>query len=790
MAPKKRKAGSGNRRAEQPSGQRLHWRLMLVATLVAGAALYLIYLDLLVQKKFSGHRWELPARVYARPMELYVGAPISLAELKQELDRHGYQRGHHAREAGSYAASSQRLELHSRGFEFTDGNEGPVRAMIEFDARGISAIHQSPGGKAADLLRLEPLLIGSFYPRSNEDRLLVPLEQVPKPLIAALIAMEDRQFYQHHGISLRAIARALWADIRAGKAVQGGSTLTQQLVKNFYLTPERSLTRKINEALMALMLEWHYDKDEILEAYLNEVFLGQAGRHAVHGFAQGSQLFFGRPLAELELDQLALLAGMVKAPTSYHPVRQPERALARRNLVLRVMAEQGIIDAEQSRQLQQRPLVAAGDSTVGLSRYPAFLDLVRRQLREDYPEQVIRSEGLRIFSTLDPNVQSIAERVVAQRVTALATTDNGGDQLQGAMVISEVANGEILALVGSRDPRSDGFNRALDSRRSIGSLVKPAVYLTALAQPARYNLNHRLLDQPLILDREPEEPWQPQNFDHRFRGEVPLLDGLLLSLNLPTIRLGLELGLGSVAETIQELGFTRPVPQHPALFLGALGMSPLEVNQIYLTLAAGGFQTPQRAIVAVTDRDGHTMSRYPLTVDQTLDPAAIKLVELALQEVVRRGTGRALQQTIDGQLNIAAKTGTTDEGRDSWLAGFSANLCAVTWVGRDDNGPTGLVGSTGALPIWGEVMRQLPLTANFPSTDSSIGWFAREGGGAAIAAPAATGCRGGYGVPAVAEFPPPGLSACSRSAGDNESSGGSPTDGLKWIFDKIPWPYD
>ena len=659
----------------------------------------------------------------------------------------------------------------------------------------MQKITDSGSGAPLDLLRLEPLLIGSFYPHSNEDRLLVPIEQVPNALIDALIVMEDRDFYQHHGVSPKAIARAIWADIRALKAVQGGSTLTQQLVKNFYLTAERSLSRKLNEAVMALLLELHFSKDEILEAYINEVFLGQAGRRAVHGFAQGSQLFFGRPLNELSTDQLALLAGMIKAPSGYHPRKRPQRAKSRRNLVLKVMADQGVLELGELKRLQARSLGVVDKTGVGLSRYPAFLDLVRRQLRRDYPDQVLLSEGLRIFATLDPVVQGVTERVLQARLQQQADRTGHGDQLQGAMVVAEVANSEILALVGGRNPRNNNFNRALDASRSIGSLVKPAVYLSALSQPARYHLSTTLLDQPIRLDRVGEQPWQPQNYDRKFRGEVSLLDSLLRSLNVPTVRLGLDLGLPEVVETLRQLGLTRPINQQPALLLGAIGMSPLELNQLYLTIAAGGFYTPQRAILSVTDVDGKTLNRYPLQLEQRLDPATVQLLQLALQEVGRRGTARGLKRYIAPAVNIAAKTGTTDDGRDSWLAGFSGNLAAVTWVGRDDNQPADLLGSTAALPIWGEVMGRLPLLANDPG-GAQLSWLQAEPGGAAIALPQGVSCRGGSGVPAVRGFEPAGMRPCEQSTGVHWGGLANPdrpkpvANPLKWLLDKIPWPYD
>lgn len=779
-----------NRRRKSKKSRRRPWVWVLSALLLlAGSAAYLGYLDSVVRQKFEGKRWALPARVFARPLELYVGAPVGRELLQAELERLGYQRALQAAAPGSYSVSANRVELHSRGFEFSDGVEPPIRVLVEAANGTISSIVTSREGDEVQLVRLEPVLVGSFYPASNEDRLLVQIGEVPKLLIQALIAMEDRDFYQHHGISPRGIARAVIADLRAGKLVQGGSTLTQQLVKNFYLSSERSVLRKVNEAAMAVLLELHYEKNEILEAYLNEVFLGQAGRRSVHGFAQGARLFFGRPLAELSPGQLALLAGMVKAPSTYSPRENPEQARQRRDLVLDVLVAQGVLDEHIRQAEKNKPLGVKQSSEVGLSLYPDFLDLVRRQLRRDYPDKVLRSEGLRIFSTLNPQFQAILEQVVVKKVAELTRATGAGEQLQAAMVIADVANSEVLAMVGSRTPRSGGFNRAIDAQRSIGSLIKPAIYLSALSKPERYQFDSILLDAPLEVTRKGSEPWLPKNADRRFRGEVPLFDGLLHSLNVPTIRLGLELGLSEVVQTLINLGLQRPIREHPSLLLGAVGLSPLEVNQLYLTLAAGGFFTPQRGILSVADQHGETLSRYTLQVKQTLDPRAAQLLQYALQEVGRRGTAKNLGQWITPSLNLAVKTGTTDDNRDSWFAGFSANISAVAWVGRDDNKPTRLYGSTGAMPIWGEVMAQLPLVANASPLNKDITWVVSEPNGAALTPPAGVNCFGGYGVPKMSEFVSTHSALCNLGS-PVPSGGGASENPLQWLLDKLKWSDD
>ena len=740
------------------------WGCLAVA--LAGG-IYLFWLDLWVQREFDGRRWALPARVYARPMELYVGAPVSRRQLMDELDRLGYQRQRLADQPGTFAVTEGGVAVHRRPFRFWDADETAVTVHVHFAEGRVLDLRR--GTAVVDLLRLDAPLIGSFYPASDEDRVLVRLQEVPTLLVEALIAVEDRGYWTHHGISPRGIARALWVDIRAGEAVQGGSTLTQQLVKNFFLTPERSLRRKLQEAAMALMLERHYSKEEILETYLNEVFLGQVGKRAVHGFAQASWLYFGRPLQELGTGQLALLAGMVKAPSAYNPRRQPDQAKARRDLVLSVMVREGILDDRAAQTARAQPLGVTESSPIGANRYPDFLDLVRRQLRRDYPDSVLREEGLRLFTTLDTAVQEdLEETLRADRLFP-------SRELQAAAVVTQVATGEVLALAGARKARAGGFNRALDAVRPVGSLVKPAVYLAALESPERFHLATSLPDEPLEVALDNGDVWVPQNADKRFRGSVPLLDGLVQSLNVPTVNLGLAVGTERVADTLRRLGITRRIQTNPSLLLGALELSPIEVAQVYLTLADSGFHTPLRAIRSVTDHAGEPVNRYPLRVQQTIAPVPAFLINMLLREVVVRGTARSLAVRFPPELGIAGKTGTSDDTRDAWFAGFTGNLVTVVWVGRDDNAQTGLHGASGALPLWAEFMARQNLQPLVLPQPQEIVWVRAPGG-----VPSVSGgpghCNGEPALPVAAQYVPSGLLPCGRN-----DTGGAVTRPLRWL---------
>tara|TARA_R100001244_G_scaffold99282_5_gene74152 strand:+ start:7698 stop:9920 length:2223 start_codon:yes stop_codon:yes gene_type:complete len=699
---------------------------------------FAVYLDAVVQEKFSGKRWTVPAKVYARPLELFVGQKLAKDDFLKELDALGYRRESAANGPGAVSVAGNAIELHSRGFQFYESTEPSQRVRVRFSGDYVAGLSQANGSDLA-VARLEPMLIGGLYPAHQEDRVLIKLEQVPPYLVETLVAIEDREFFNHFGVSPKGIARAMWINATAGQLRQGGSTLTQQLVKNFYLTNERSLSRKATEAMMAVLLELHYDKQDILEAYLNEVFLGQDGQRAVHGFGLASQYFFSQPLSELKLDQVALLVGMVKGPTYYNPRRNPERAMERRNLILDVLVEQGVVTAEEAALAKQKPLGVTQRGSMADSSFPAFLDLVKRQLREDYREEDLTEEGLRIFTSFDPILQLKAEGALAESLKRLSGR-KGVDQVEAGMVVTNPETGEVQALIGSRQPRFAGFNRALDAVRPIGSLIKPAIYLTALERPSQYTLTSLLQDEPFSIKGQDGQVWRPQNYDRKAHGTVYLYQGLANSYNLSSAKLGLELGVPNVLKTLERLGVEHKWPAYPSMLLGAGGLSPLAVADMYQTLANGGFNTPLRGIRSVLTAEGEPLKRYPYQIQQRFDAGAIYLLQNAMQRTMREGTGRSVYSQLPSSLNLAGKTGTSNDSRDSWFAGFSQDLLAVVWLGRDDNGPTPLTGATGALQVWTDFMRKAdPLPLDMPLPDNVVqAWVdARSGQGSDPSCPGA-----------------------------------------------------
>jgi penicillin-binding protein 1B len=733
------------------------FKLSLVGLVVLAG--FAVYLDAIVQEKFSGKRWTVPAKVYARPLELFVGLKLAKDDFLKELDALGYRRESASNGPGSASVAGSTVELNTRGFQFYEGAEPARLIKVRFSGDYVAGLSQGSGANLA-VARLEPLLIGGLYPAHHEDRILIKLDQAPPYLVDTLVAVEDREFFNHWGVSLKSIARAIWVNATAGQLRQGGSTLTQQLVKNFYLTNERSITRKATEAMMAVLLEMHYDKREILEAYLNEVFLGQDGQRAVHGFGLASQYFFSQPLSELKLHQVALLVGMVKGPSQFNPRRNPERALERRNLVLDLLAEQGVVTAEEAAAAKAKPLGVTPRGSMADSSYPAFLDLVKRQLREDYRDEDLTEEGLRIFTSFDPILQSKAETALEETLKRLAGR-KGVDEVESAMVVSNPETGEIQALIGSRQPRFAGFNRAIDAVRPVGSLIKPAVYLTALERPSQYTLTSWVQDEPFSVKGQDGQVWTPQNYDRQAHGTIFLYQGLANSYNLSTAKLGLDIGVPNVLKTLERLGVSREWPAYPSMLLGAGALSPMEVATMYQTLASGGFNTPLRGIRSVLTAEGEPLKRYPFQIQQRFDPGAIYLVQNAMQRVMREGTGRSVYSQLPASLTLAGKTGTTNDSRDSWFAGFSQDLLAVVWLGRDDNGKTPLTGATGALQVWTSFMRKAdPLPLDMPMPENVVqAWIdPRTGEGSD------SSCPGAVQMPYIRGSEPAPGQACGAGA--------------------------
>jgi penicillin-binding protein 1B len=676
------------------------------ATLVVLAALitiWVVYLDRVVTREFQGRLWSVPARVYAEPLDLYAGAPVAADDLEEELHRLHYRSGDPAAGPGVYRRRGGDFDLHARRVRFVDELREPELVSIRAGSGSIINLRHADGSELP-VFRLDPLLVGSVFPVHGEDRIVLAPADVPPLLRTGIKVVEDRRFDEHHGVDPYGILRALWANVRAGRVIQGGSTLTQQLVKNYFLSDEQTFGRKATEAVMALRLEARFSKEDILVAYLNEVYLGQDGERAIHGFGLASEYYFAKPLAELDVGELALLVGLVRGPSYYDPRKHADRARARRNLVLQKLADARLIDADAAK---RAAAVSLGLRPPGARYVPAYLDLVRRHLKRDYAEADLAAAGLAVYTTLDPRAQAAAEQALTRHLSRLDTASRvRGAHLEGAVIVAEPNSGDVVAVVGGREVGAEDFNRALDARRPIGSLVKPAVYLAAL-ETGRYNAATILDDAPIELKLGNGSIWSPQNFTHEIYGKVPMARALAESMNLATVRLGLDIGLPRVADTLQQLGLeTRPT-LNPSMLLGTVEMTPLEVVQVYTSLANGGFRARLRAVRAVLDEQGRPLRSFKVQVEAAAPPSAVYQLDRMLTLVTTHGTGRGATARLPPGTVVAGKTGTSSDTRDSWFAGFTGSYLAVVWVGYDDNRVTGLTGAAGALPVWADAIASL-----------------------------------------------------------------------------------
>ncbi len=697
----------------RPSGFWTHLAAHLILSGISAGLLGLVALWLYTDHLITTHSikqrlenpWSLPARVYARPLELFVGAEVLPDQFASELKLLQYQETPHLTLPGSFRRENDQFDILTRRFTFWDGREPARRLRVAFADNKVSELTALDGTELAALWRLEPIEIAAIYPDHLEDRILVRRQDMPPALIDALLAMEDQAFFRHFGVNPRGIARAAVANYQAGRAVQGGSTITQQLVKNLFLSNERSFRRKLDEMLLALYIDAFFPKEDILDAYLNEVYLGQDGSRAIHGFGLASRFYFNRDIEFLGMHQIALLVAMVRGPIQYNPRRDPQEALGRRNLVLDVMVEQNLLSSQNARELKALPLDVIQEIPRQQTLYPAFVDLVKRQLRSAYQDSEWGIDGLKIFSTLDPRIQAQVEESV---LNALAEVEKNrglrANSLQTAAILSRPDTGEVVAIIGDREVRRVGFNRALDARRSPGSLLKPVIYLAALERPDEYTLTTRISDGPMRWGR-----WSPQNADRRFGGPTPLIDALARSRNLTAVRVGRELGLDSVINMMNRLGVDRPFRAFPALLLGGTYTTPIEIAQLYTTMASGGFKAPLRTIVEVTGPDGEPLERsnFETRLQMATSSGAAFLITRAMQRTFERGTARSAYRYFGDQLRAAGKTGTTSDYRDSWFAGYTGSFVGVIWVGRDDNRPTRLSGANGGLPLWMAMMRPL-----------------------------------------------------------------------------------
>lgn len=674
-----------------------------------------------------------PSRLYARATRLFEGRNYPPDLLIAGLADEGYREDKTSRglPAGRYRRTKRGVDVHLRTFPLPDGSHGGGLVEIAYQGTRIAALRQN--GKATDSVILDPPLLASYYGPNFLERRPVTLKEVSPDLVNSILAAEDETFFHHAGISPTGIARAVWVDLSGKGRRQGGSTLTQQLVKNLYLTQEKTLRRKSQEVLLAVLLDLRYPKTKILEAYLNEIYLGGSGGVSLLGVGAASRAYFGKDPDQLDLAEAATIAGMIPSPANYSPATHPDRAKERRDWVLGRLAKLGLVPQERVDQALREPIVVAPEPVVR-RRAPYFADSAALEASRRFGVEDLEDGGYVLFSTLDWSGQQAAQKEVE---TGLKQIDGGRKKsLQAALVSMDPATGGILAYVGGRGYDKSQFDRAGQAQRQPGSSFKPIVYAAAFeagkASPASF-----LDDEPLTIQTG-AGPWTPKNDDGLSHGWVSARTALEKSYNLATARLATEVvGMPKIVKLASDMGITTPMKPFPAMALGAAAVTPLEMATVYSTLAAGGARPPVHELVAVLDRYGKPVQGAPLPKPvRVLSAQTSYLVTSLLEGVLQRGTAAGAAEGIPGEL--AGKTGTTNQQRDAWFAGYAPERATVVWVGYDDNSKTRLTGARAALPIWVRFMARVappggystfatPPGITTASIDPTTGMLATEG---------------------------------------------------------------
>ena len=670
------------------------------------------YTYVVITKKFeSSRRWDLPSRVYSDAMPIVAGMRLSRALLEPKLNHVGYREvKKRVENPGEYRYAGDDLEIFLNNFEYPDMEFHAMPVLLEMDGATVRSIKRLTDGITLRGVRIEPELITSIYDNQMEDRVPVSLDAVPKVLTNAIIATEDRAFYSHEGISIRGIARAIWTDLRHGALTTGGSTLTQQLVKNLYLTSERTFRRKAVEALMAVLLEMRFSKDEILEAYLNEIYLGQNGSVQIVGVEQASQVYFGKKVTYLTLPEAATLAGMIRQPNVLNPLKYPERAKPRRNVVLRGMQELQMVSQREAEEAMASDLTVSRFPKMSRSA-PFFVDLVLKQLRETYVETQLKTEGLRIFTSLDTIMQRSAEEALDNGLSTLTkkfkNIRTSETPLEGVILTIQPGTGYVKALVGGRNYSKTQFNRAIQARRQPGSLFKPFVYVTAM-DPARgraaFTASTMLDDSPIAVPSG-NAIWRPQNYDNRFHGRVSVREALAHSYNIPAVRAAMDAGVPNVIKTAASIGVESRLEPYPSISLGSFEVTPLEIAYAYSVFANLGVKAEPVSILAVVKRDGELETRN-VKMKRVAPASVCYVMNNILQDVFEYGTA-AKARSLGFEHAYAGKTGTTNNYRDAWFVGYSPRVLSLVWVGFDDGHSVRLAGGDACVPIWTRHMNRI-----------------------------------------------------------------------------------
>jgi len=687
-----------------------------------GAAAYGWSVSKDIERRFSGRRWSIPSRIYSDSTILYPGQEINPSLLFDKLKNLGYREiGYTPDQKGEMLRKGDLLELFLNDLSLpSQKREGfPVKIIIRQGI--IMDIAHSQTGESIPVLELEPEELGLFFGKEREQRRLISLDDVPLRVQQAFLAAEDSRFYQHHGLDFRGIFRAFYTNLRKKGVYQGGSTITQQLAKNYFLTPEKTLSRKLKEILLAVVIEIKYGKEEIFEIYLNEIYFGQKGSVAINGLGEASYFYFGKPVEDLNLEQGAALAGLIRAPNLYSPYINPDRCKARRDQILNNMAKHGWITQADCEAALASPVNPTGHQGYG-RKAPYFLDYLSGQLEELYSRDDLSKLGLSVFTTLDTQVQRAAETALSNGLARIEKENpslmrkDPLKQLQGAIIVIQPKTGYILAMVGGRDYGVSQFNRITQARRQPGSAFKPFVYLCGLDS---YTPASMLSNVPVTYKVNGED-WTPENYSPVPEEQMRMRTALARSVNIPTVDLAMKMGMDAVVKTASAFQFSTPLKPHPSIALGSMEVIPLELARAYCAFAADGLLPMPLSLKSVSDEKGMTLNSRHMEVQSATTPARAYIMNSLLNSVVEEGTASSLK-TLGITYPIAAKTGTTNDSRDAWFVGYTPEILALVWVGFDDGTSMQGTGASAALPIWADLVKEIPQYM-------SGGWFQRPQG--------------------------------------------------------------
>ena len=672
-------------------------------------AVYSVFLTFQIEKRFSGKRWNVPSRVLSDTTALFPGQHINIDLFLTKLNNLGYHPvSGESRNPGEYDRSHHHIDIHLKDISIVSFQRKSYPVRLRLDGNLITDIVHRDNGTTIPYLELEPEELKLFFGPEREKRLLVSSDRIPDYLKHAVISAEDKKFYSHFGIDPAGILRALYKNLKRGKIAQGGSTLTQQLAKNYFLTPERTITRKIRELIIALLIEGMFSKDEILEIYLNEIYFGQNGSVAINGVGEASYFYFGRDVSKLSVDEAAILAGIIKAPNYFSPYADRERCRIRRDQVLQLMVDNNWLGDSELKEAKARPVTPSGYRRYGVQA-PYYMDYLARQLEKYYGKETLKSEGLTIMTALDTQVQMAAEAALTHGLERIerdipSLKKNKGDgRLQGAVIVMHPRTGNIIAMVGGRNYGKSQFNRAADARRQPGSAFKPFIFLSALDD---YSPSSLLNNDEQTYTVE-GVAWSPKNFSDKFPGEVSMRQALAFSLNLATVDLALKTGIPRILDMVGAFGFSTEMRAYPSLALGACEVVPIELARAYCVFAGNGVLPFPLSVKQVLDGSGKVIERRHVEIQSVTTPEKAYLITSMLQSVVEEGTGKSLRKW-GVSFPVAGKTGTTNDSRDAWFVGYTPDLLVLVWVGCDNGSSIHSTGALAALPIWAELVKAMP----------------------------------------------------------------------------------